>query len=114
MSPDEVVSLILSLPEVRQSAHFGHTDFRVANKIFATHPRPGQFNLNLRPEQQALLVEAEAAMFQAIPNKWGEKGWTTADAQALDEVTALSALRMAWTNVAPRAIADAVDWAGTR
>ena len=101
MSPEEVVALIVSLPGVQQSAHFGTVDFRVANRIFATRPTPGDFNLKLSREQQAMLTESEPAMFRPVPNKWGEKGWTTAQADALDAVTALSAFRMAWSNVAP-------------
>lgn len=55
MSSDEIVALILSLPSAEQSSHFGNADFRVGGKIFASHPKPGQFNLNLTPEQQAEL-----------------------------------------------------------
>ncbi|MFD1943909.1 MmcQ/YjbR family DNA-binding protein [Paradevosia shaoguanensis] len=107
MSPDEIVALILRLPSTEQSSHFGNADFRVGGKIFASHPKPGQFNLNITPEQQAMLTEAEPRAFAALPNKWGEKGWTSAWAEHLDETTALSAFRMAWANVAPRALVNA-------
>jgi hypothetical protein len=53
-----------------------------------------------------MLVEAEPAMFRPIPNKWGLKGWTTAIVGKLDEATALSALRMAWENVAPQSLRE--------
>jgi len=110
MTADELVALIVSLPAVEQSSHFGNLDFRVANNIFASHPQPDHFNLKLTPEQQVLLVEAEPDAFRAIPNKWGQRGWTMALAAALDRVTALSAFRMAWMNAAPANLASTADW----
>jgi hypothetical protein len=102
---DAATALALSLPEAAQSSHFGNTDFRVRDRIFASMPKAGAMVLKLTPEQQEMLIEAEGAVFSALPNKWGEKGWTTALLATLDEPTALSALWMAWGNVAPKALA---------
>lgn len=104
MNQADLFSLILSLPEASQSSHFGNTDFRVRNKIFASHPRPETLVLKLTPEQQDMLVAAEARVFAPLPNKWGGKGWTAASVAALDKTTARSALTMAWANVAPRTL----------
>ena len=106
MKEADLVALALALPEAAQSAHFGTTDFRVRNKIFASHPKPESFVLKLTPEQQQMLVEAEPAIFAPLPNKWGQKGWTAASIGALDAPTARSALRMAWGNVAPKALRE--------
>jgi hypothetical protein len=104
MTETELLALVRAFPECAQSAHFGTTDFRVRNKIFATNPKPGVLNLNLTREQQQMLVASEPGIFSALPNRWGEKGWTTARIEVLDEATARSALTMAWGNVAPRAL----------
>jgi hypothetical protein len=106
MKEADLLALVLSLPEAAQSAHFGNTDFRVRNKIFATHPKPESLVLKLTPEQQEMLVGAEPRVFAPLPNKWGEKGWTSASIKALDKATARSALTMAWGNVAPKALRE--------
>lgn len=106
MTEEAIIALALSLPEATQSSHFGTMDFRVRNKIFASHPKPEALNLNLTREQQQMLVEAEPGIFAPLPNKWGEKGWTSAAIAALDKATALSALRMAWSNVAPKTLRE--------
>ena len=105
MDADAATALALSMPEAVQSSHFGNADFRVRDRIFASMPKAGAMVLKLTTEQQEMLVEAEGAVFSALPNKWGEKGWTTVLLAALDEPTALSALWMAWGNVAPKALA---------
>lgn len=107
MTEDAVLALVRALPECEQSAHFGNMDFRVRNKIFATHPKPETLNLNLTREQQEMLVDAEPRMFTPLSNKWGEKGWTAATIKALDKATARSALAMAWGNVAPKSLREA-------
>ncbi|MDG1827160.1 MAG: hypothetical protein P8H62_12940 [Henriciella sp.] len=40
-------------------------------------------------------------MFSKVPNKWGDNGATTIALSAVDETTALSALRMSWRHAAP-------------
>ena len=106
MTETELLALVGALPECERSSHFGTMDFRVRNKIFATHPRPDLLNLNLTHEQQELLVQREPTIFSALLNKWGEKGWTSTRIAALDEPTARSALRMAWANVAPKSLRE--------
>ena len=104
MKEADLLALVLSLPEATQSAHFGTTDFRVRNKIFASRPRPESLVLKLTPEQQEMLVGTEPKVFAPLANKWGEKGWTSASIAALDKATARSALNMAWSNVAPKSL----------
>lgn len=104
MKEAALFDLVRSLPDCEQSAHFGTIDFRVRNRIFATQPKPDALNLNLTREQQEMLTSSEPDMFSALPNKWGERGWTTARIAALDAPTARSALTMAWANVAPRSL----------
>jgi hypothetical protein len=100
----EFINLVLSLPEVEQSSHFGNMDFRVRGKIFVSYPEAGRVVLKLSSDQQQVLTESEAEIFSKLHNKWGDKGWTSMRVAAVDELTARSALQMAWTNVAPKSL----------
>lgn len=102
MTEAELTTLVLALPQTEQSSHFGTADFRVGGKIFASRPEPGLVVLKLNVGQQEMLTGSESTIFAKLPNKWGDKGWTSARVAALDEPTARSALLMAWSNVAPK------------
>jgi hypothetical protein len=104
MTQQELIAILLSFPEAVQGSHFGTTDFRIRNKIFATLPQPDRLMVKLTTEQQQMLLDALGEVFSPVPNKWGERGATFARISALDEVTARSASRMAWLNVAPKAL----------
>lgn len=99
MTEDEFATRALALPGTVESAHFGKRDFR-APKIFATLPLPGQAALKLSPDQQAMMLEMHAGLFSAIPNAWGQKGWTHLALADCPEDIAANALSMAWKNVA--------------
>jgi hypothetical protein len=78
MTPAAFLKLALSLPETTEGAHMGHSDLRVAGKIFSSRAdRPslgkkeGAAYLKLTPEQQAMLCAAEPGMFSAVPGGWG-------------------------------------------
>jgi hypothetical protein len=95
--------LALALPESAEQAHMGHPDFRVAGKIFATlRPEQNQGVVMLNVEQQAMLVDAEPAIFRPFPGGWGHRGSTLIDFAFADSTTAASALAMAWRNKAPK------------
>jgi hypothetical protein len=107
VTPATFRRLALSLPEAGEAAHMGHPDFRVRNKIFASlgSPDPDCGTLKLTPEQQAMLVEAEPAMFRPAAGAWGRRGWTHVSLAAVNAATLESALAMAWRNTAPRILA---------
>lgn len=60
--------MALSLPEIAETAHMGHPDFRVGGKIFATLSPPGQgwAMVKLTPEQQESFVRAEPRSLHAF------------------------------------------------
>ena len=104
--------LALSLPEATEGSHMGHPDFRVRNKIFASLgvPDNGWGSLKLTPEQQAVLLAAEPAVFKPAAGAWGRRGSTLVSLAAVDAATLGSALGMAWRNTAPKAlIAQSAD-----
>jgi hypothetical protein len=61
----------------------------------------------LVPDQQAVLTEAEPAIFAPVPGGWGRKGATSVHLDAADEAAVLSALRLAWRNKAPKSLIEA-------
>jgi len=92
MTIEDFRRIALSLPEASESAHMGHPDFRVRNKIFATIPYPDK-NLGmvkLTPDQQKRLVRLEPKVFAPVIGGWGLRGSTIVHLDA------------AWRNTAPQ------------
>lgn len=107
MTLDDFTRVALSLPESVEGAHMGRTDFRVGNRIFASlHPDKDAGMVILKPEEQAMMVEAEPAMFAPVPGGWGKSGATLVFVAKADEATLRDALIRAWRRrAAPSAIA---------
>jgi hypothetical protein len=109
MSAGSFRRVALGLPGVAEGSHQGHADFRVGKRIFATlgHPDENWGMVQLTPEQQSMLVEAEPEMFRPVPGGWGKRGSTHVRLAAIDPATLQSALTMAWTNFAPKPLLTA-------
>ena len=101
--------LALTLPEVVEKSHFGKADFRIRNKIFATLLDAKTGVVKLLPEQRDMLLASEPKIFSAIKGGWGDQGWTRVELSLVDALTAQSALRMAWRNVAPKKMLGLVE-----
>ena len=103
MTADAFRKLALKLPEVAESAHMGHPDFRVRGKIFATlgYPDAGFGMVKLTPEQQEALVNAEPAVFARVKGGWGKGGATQVFLERAKTKSLGLALTLAWRNVAP-------------
>ena len=101
----------LALPGVIEGAHHGHADFRVGKRVFATmgYPDDTWGMVKLTPDQQAMLVDAEPAMFRPVPGAWGKNGSTNVKLAKIDQVTLRSALAMAWRNVAPKSLLASIE-----
>jgi hypothetical protein len=108
VTADDFRQFALSLPEVLESAHMDHPDFRVRGKIFATlgYPDQGWGMVKLTPEQQTSLVRAEPAVFVPAKGAWGRRGSTIVRLDTVDQVALSSALIAAWRNVAPKRLSD--------
>ena len=110
MTVDDFRKLALDLPEVIESAHMNHPDFRVRNKIFATiWPDEGWGMVKLTPQQQAMFVQAEPNVFMPVKGGWGRKGATNVKLEVADPTTVRDALVTAWRNVAPKTLAREHD-----
>jgi len=96
--------IALSLPEAAEGQHFGHADFRVDGKIFATLglAKEGFGVLLLTPEQQAGMIEDEPKIFSPVPGGWGRKGSTRVLLAKIPRDILEAALRTAWRRKAPK------------
>ena len=76
MTPKDFQRIALSLPEAVKSQHFGHADFRVDGKIFATLglAKEGFGVLLLTSEQQAGMIEDEPKIFSPCSWRIGRQG----------------------------------------
>lgn len=113
MTVDDFRKLALSLPEASESAHMGHPDFRVRNKIFATiWPDEGWGMVKLTPDQQTMFRQDEPAVFVPVKGGWGRKGATNVRLESANPTTVRSALITAWKNIAPKKLAEKLEEEG--
>lgn len=101
MTANQFRKLALSLPDVVESAHFNHPDFRVGNKIFGTLGYPDERcgMVRLAREQQAEVLRAEPAAFRPAAGAWGRSGNTVVVLAATTVARMRPLLRQAWGNV---------------
>lgn len=107
MTHDDIARIALSFPGVTESAHFGKRDFR-APKIFLSLPTPDTASLNLKPDQQLMVLDLYPGVFSPVPNAWGLRGWTVMHLERSDDATARMAIEQAWRNVASKKLVDAL------
>ena len=107
MTADKFRSLALSLPEVSESAHMGHPDFRVGGKIFATlGPDEDWGMVKLKPDEQASFIRAEPDVFRPASGAWGRRGSTIIQLRDAKAATVKQALIAAWRNTAPKRLVE--------
>lgn len=98
-------SLALSLPDVVESAHMDHPDFRVREKIFATIGPDGSWAMvKLTPDQQASFIRDEPEIFHPATGAWGRNGATIITLRKAKTATVRLALDIAWDNIAPKGL----------
>jgi hypothetical protein len=95
--------IALSMPQAVEGSHFGHVDFRVGGKIFATLglEKEGYGVLLLTPDQQAGMVADEPEIFSPVPGGWGRQGSTRVRLAKVTADILEAALRTAWLRRAP-------------
>jgi hypothetical protein len=110
VTADEFRKLALGLPEVVESSHMNHPDFRVGGKIFATlgYPEAESAVVNLSPSQQQELVETRPAVFSRAAGAWGRRGYTQLHLPAARAGSVRQALLKAWCNTAPKQLLDSI------
>lgn len=91
--------IALALAGAIESAHMGHPDFRVGNRIFATiHHDPGHGALTLTPEQQQRFIRDYPDAFVPESGAWGRSGSTRVFFGLAGEEALGEALTLAWQN----------------
>ena len=104
MTPNEFRELALSFPEVIESAHMHHPDFRVGGRIFATlgYPDEHAAMVKLSPEEQNEFVLTSPGVFTQVKGAWGRRGATNINLSAATIKIVREALTAAWRNTAPK------------
>ena len=96
VSDAQMRELVLEFPETQEKSHFGHPDFRVSNRIFATlWPEQRRAVLRLTPEDQAAAILSNPEIFK-IPSGSGRGGWTSVDLARVDEEEFRKLVHKAW------------------
>lgn len=106
MTEQEFRRLALSLPEVVESAHMDHPDFRVGGKIFATLGPPGTRRgmVKLPVDVQAECLATDDAVYSAAAGAWGRQGCTYIELRRAKKGDVFPLLAAAWRNIAPKTL----------
>jgi hypothetical protein len=104
MTPTDFRKLALSFPEVIESAHMHHPDFRVGGRIFATlgYPDEESATVKLTREVQTEFVRRNPGIFKPAQGAWGRQGSTSIYLPDAKVEMVRKALTAAWQNTAPK------------
>jgi len=95
---EQAHTLLVSMPDAVEEAHFDKPAYKIKGKIFATFNIENKWvTLKLTPEQQNILCEDPA--FYPIPNKWGQMGWTHVDLNQVKKTHFAEAVDLAYQNI---------------
>ena len=85
--------------------HFDRASFRVKGKIFARLPPDGaSVVLKLPARIKESLAQSHPEANAALPGAWNRGGWTLIALENMEEPLTADLVRLAWTQVAPRAL----------
>ncbi len=100
MTPHQFRKIALSLPDVVESEHMGHPDFRTGGKIFASLGAPDKEwgMVKLTPEHQLECCQTQPDCFQPCNGAWGRNGYTNVQLSRATTASIRSALRLAIEN----------------
>ena len=101
MTADDFRDIALGMKGAVESAHMGHPDFRVNNRIFATlHDDDKWGMVKLTPEEQQRFVADAPAAFVPEKGAWGLQGCTAVRLSAVDQEMLGEAMTLAWRTTA--------------
>lgn len=110
MTSHQFRKLALQLTEAIESAHCGHPDFRVANKVFASLGADGTTAaVKLTPEQQQHFLRLQPNVFTPCAGAWGVRGYTQITLRPARTDLIKGVLLLAWRNTAPRKLLAAME-----
>jgi hypothetical protein len=97
MTADAFRRLALDFPDVIESSHMGHPDFRANGRIFATLHSNDRFGMvKLSPDEQREFLRLYSGMFEPCAGAWGRQGSTNVRLDVANEATVRGALLLAW------------------
>jgi hypothetical protein len=103
MTAEDFRHIAVAMKGAIESAHMGHPDFRVNNRIFATLHADNEWGMvKLTPaEQQRFVADAPDAF---VPEKgaWGLQGCTAVRLAKVDEEMLGEAMTLAWKATAAK------------
>ncbi|WP_192346326.1 MmcQ/YjbR family DNA-binding protein [Algoriphagus sp. Y33] len=101
ITSESFAQMALSLPGTERAPHFDRTAFKVTKRrIFASlHEKSNSANLALSLEEQSAFCEYEPEAIYPVPNKWGEKGWTTFELDKVSKEVLYEALTSAYSEI---------------
>ncbi len=101
MGTESFRRIALSLPDVVEKSHFGHPDFRVNDRVFASlhYPSVEWGVVNISPEEQDSLVQSDPDVFRPVKGAWGKKGSTNVLLDKVDDSALEMALELAWKHI---------------
>ena len=104
MTPGDFRRIALSLPETTEVYRWGHSEFRVERRAFASLGGPADTvaKINLTSEQQAVFMDAAPRVFEPVAGGWGRLGSTNVVLAFAKETMVESAVEAAWRNVVPK------------
>jgi hypothetical protein len=96
--------MALGMDGAIESAHMGHPDFRVNNRIFATLHHDREFGMvALTPDQQEQFMRDHPDAFAPESGAWGRGGSTRVRLAVVPEDTLGEAMTLAWQNTVSKA-----------
>ncbi|QDT57504.1 hypothetical protein Pan44_55730 [Caulifigura coniformis] len=100
MTPDQFRRLALSRPEVIESSHMGHPDFRANGRIIASlgSPDEGYGMVKLSADQQSMVCSSQPMVFEPAKGGWGRMGYTSVKLKAAKAVEVREAIALAVQN----------------
>lgn len=101
MTPEDFRALALALPDVVESSHMSHPDFRVGGKIFASlgAPSVAWSMVKLTPEQQAEALTLAPDALRPAAGAWGRQGYTSVFLALAKKAVVKALLKLAAANI---------------
>ena len=101
MTNKEFSNIALSFQHTEENPHFDRRAFKVTGKrIFATMlEKDNTVNIVLTYEEQQEFCKEDTKHVYPVPNKWGEKGWTTFELKNVENEIIHAALTVAYEAV---------------
>jgi len=98
--------MALSFPNTEQVPHFERRGFKIIGKrMFATYlEKNNTANIFLTPVEQKVFCKIDKANIYPVPNKWGEKGATTFELNAVARELVMEALLSAFNEIIKRKV----------